>query len=79
MTKAQREYTQQYVTVDQSPAQRRASSFSVTVYLVTHNPLMATYRRKVIATAPSLYEGELIAQGYTTRGGLEFKNRYGSI
>lgn len=78
MTNAQRAYTKQYVTVDQSPAQAR-SERGYTVYLVTHNPLMATYRRKVITTAPSLREAEIIAQGYTARGDLEFKNKYGGL
>ena len=65
MTKAQRAYTEQYLTVEQSPAQRRASSFSQTVYLVTRNTLMATKRRKIIATAKSFAEAALIAQGWS--------------
>jgi hypothetical protein len=75
MTKAQRAYTEQFVTVEQSPKQRKASSFSYTVYLVTHNPLMATERRKIVTTAKSYREAAIIARGYAQGSGIRLSSR----
>jgi hypothetical protein len=74
MTKAQRAYTQQYVTVEQSPKQQREQR-GWTAYLVTHNPLMATERRKVIQAAPSYRDAATIARGYAQASGIKLSSR----
>lgn len=73
MTKAQRAFTQQYVTVSQSPAQLRGAD-GWTVYLVTHNPLMATERRKIISVQKDYRTAALIAQGWAARGDVRLSS-----
>lgn len=74
MTKAQREYTQQYITVEQSPKQQR-DGVGWTAYLVTHNALMATERRKIIAAAKDYREAALLAQGWSNGSGIRLSSR----
>lgn len=58
MTKAQREYTERFITIE-------STDKGIRVLDVTANSLMATRRQKIIATAKSYGEAALIAQGFS--------------
>lgn len=75
MTKAQREYTEQVVTVEETPK----SAYRLgrwTVYLVTHNSLMATKSKRVIERTNNYRYAALVAQGYANGAeGIKLSSR----